>query len=133
LIEERLTKVETIQEQHTKLLNAQIEKNEALVRLTTLVERQMEDSKERDRRQEIRDEKQNEQMEKFSETIVKINENLTNLNSKQEHLDQRVNGIESTLKETRKNRKQTILNSLKYIGSVVVGLGLAWLYKKIGI
>lgn len=128
-----IAKIETTVDEHTRLLTAQTEKNDTLTRLATLLEREMEDSKERERRQEIRDKAQSKQMEKFSETLTNVNQNLTILNSKQELLDERVTGIETTLTTEKKNRKQNIIKSIKYIGSLLIGVFLAWLYKKLGL
>jgi predicted nuclease with TOPRIM domain len=130
---ERMAKAETKLDEHGKLLSAQIEKNEALTRLTTLVELQMQDSKERERRQEIRDEKQNKQMEKFSDTLVKVNQNLDNLNSKQELLDERVTGIEGTLSHQKIDVVGLVKSILTYALTAAGGIVVAYLYMKLGL
>ncbi|MED3562234.1 hypothetical protein [Bacillus xiapuensis] len=126
---ERLTKVETKVEEHDKKLNAQESKNETLTKLTILMERQMDDTKERERKQEIRDEKQNKQMESFGQTLIKVNENLTNLNSKQTMLDDRVTGIEGTLSK----QSFSMIDVLKYLGATIAGLAVGYIAMKLGI
>lgn len=126
---QKVAKLETKVEEHDRKLDAQIEKNESLTRLTTLMERQIEDSKERERRQEIRDDKQNKQMEQFGITLINVNQNLTNLNSKQELLDDRVTGIEGTLSK----QQFSIVDVLKYIGAAIGGLVVGYIGLKIGL
>jgi chromosome segregation ATPase len=105
-ISERISKVEQITEHHSQLLHSQGEKlesqndkNETLAKLTTLVEIQMQDSRDREARQETRDEKQNLQMKEFSDTLVKVNENLTGLNSSVSQVESRVGKLEDSQKK----------------------------------
>jgi chromosome segregation ATPase len=128
-LDNRLSIMESKMDEHSKILNAQIEKNETLVRIETLMARQIDDSQKRDQ-----------QMEKFESTLLKVNENLTNLNNSQqklgehqEKLGERVSSIENAIEDTKKNRIKTIINSLKYIGTLLVGFGIAYLYKKLGL
>ncbi|MDF2789820.1 MAG: hypothetical protein K0S80_2918 [Neobacillus sp.] len=118
---------------HSRQLIRQSEKNETLTKLATLMERQIEETKERDRRQEIRDEKQNSQMESFGDTLKLINSNLTNLNSKQELLDNRVTGIETTLDLQKIDPIRLFKAILSYfatgIGSIAIAY-LIWLFTK---
>jgi hypothetical protein len=126
-IYERLKKVETIQEEHTKLLDAQISKNEALTRLTVLMERQMEDNKEREKRQDLRDKKQNQQMDKFSETLVNVNNNLTNLNTNQQQMKQDMNEIGTRVSDIERLQEEQKIDPVKLFKAILsyiaTGLG----------
>jgi predicted nuclease with TOPRIM domain len=117
--------LETKVEEHSRKLDAQIEKNESLTRLTTLVELQMQESKDRERRQEIRDDKQNKQMEKFSETLTKVNDNLTNLNNQQHSLTERVSDIEGTLSGQKIDPIKLFKGILSYIATGVGSIAIA--------
>lgn len=132
-IDQRVTKVETTVDEHTRLLNAQSEKNDTLTRLTVLLEREMADSKERERRQELRDEAQSKQMEKFGETLSQVNQNLTLLNNSQKQLGQRVDNIENTLNEANINPNKLFKGILKEIGIGIGAFILALLLYKFGI
>lgn len=107
---ERVAKLETTVMSHDEMLKAQLEKNETLVKISLLMEQQVDDSKKRDER-----------MEKFSETLVMVNENLTSLNTKQELLTGRVNDIETTLSSQKIDVVQTMKKILIWL--VVLGLG----------
>lgn len=120
-------------EEHERKLNAQVEKNESLTRLATLMELQIEETKERERRQEIRDDKQNKQMEKFSETLTKVNENLTNLNTNQESLTERVSEIEGTLSGQKIDLVKLFKGMLSYILTAAGGGLVLYIYIKLGI
>jgi len=121
----RVRFLETKVEDHDKKLNAQAEKNETLTRLATLMELQMEEAKEKERRQEIRDDKQNKSMEKFGETLVKVNENLTSLNNKQESLGNRVAEIEGTLSNQNIDTFQLVKGILSYVATGLGSIGIA--------
>jgi chromosome segregation ATPase len=132
-IDQRVTKLETTVDEHTRQLNAQSEKNDTLTRLATLLEREMSDSKERERRQELRDEAQSKQMEKFGDTLVQMNQNLTLLNNSQIQLGQRVDNIESTLQNQNINTNSLFKGILKEVGLLLGGFVLAFLLYKFGI
>jgi chromosome segregation ATPase len=129
----RVRVLETKVEDHDKKLNAQSEKNETLTRLATLMELQMEEAKEKERRQEIRDDKQNKSMERFGETLLKVNENLTSLNNKQESLGTRVAEIEGTLSEQKIDTFKLVKGILSYIatglGSIAIAVAIWYLTK----
>lgn len=119
---ERLTKVETVQKEHERKLNSQLEKNETLIEMKTLMAIQIEDGKKRDT-----------QMEKFEGTLLKVNENLTNLNNSQQQLGNRVSDIESTLNEQKVDPVKLFKSILSYfatsMGSIAVAY-LIWLLTK---
>jgi vacuolar-type H+-ATPase subunit I/STV1 len=137
-IDQRVTKLETTVDEHTRLLNAQSEKNDVLTRLTVLLEREMSDSKERERRQELRDEAQTKQMEKFGETLAAVNQNLSllntkqeNLNIKQEDINDRLSDVESVIKDQNINTgiffKGILKHTLLGLGTLIGGFILGWL------
>jgi vacuolar-type H+-ATPase subunit I/STV1 len=143
-LETDVAKVSTTVDEHTRLLNLQSEKNDTLNRLTILLEREMSDSKDRERRQELRDEAQNKQLEKFSITLEKVNENLTNLNvrqenlnNKQENLNDRLSDVENTIKGQNINTgiffKGILKHSLLGLGTLIGGFILAWILFRFGI
>lgn len=68
--------------------------NRELSRLTTLLEEQMKDSKEKD-------ERQFKQMDKFADALTNIDTNLTNLNRNQEQTQQRVSKLEDTIDKNK--------------------------------
>ncbi|PLR99657.1 hypothetical protein [Bacillus sp. T33-2] len=117
-IYQRLTKVETKLEEHSKLLEKQQDRNNSQVELNTLLKIQIETSKE-----------QSKQMEKFGDTLDRVNINLTNLNSKQELLDERVTGIEGNLSKQNLN----LIDIIKYIGATGIGIAVAYLYVTLGL
>jgi chromosome segregation ATPase len=129
----KVTRLETKVEEHDRKLDAQVEKNESLTRLATLMQLQMEESKERERRQEIRDDKQNKQMEKFSETLTKVNDNLTNLNTKQQSLTDRVSEIEGTLSGQKIDIVKLLKGMLSYLLTAAGGGVVLYIYIKLGI
>lgn len=125
----RVVRLETIQEEHAKLLNSQIEKNETLVEMKTLIKRQIEDSEKRDN-----------QMEKFSDTLNKVNENLTNLNINQQQMKvdmseigSRVTDIEKFQEEGKIDTAKLIKGILSYVatgcGSVAIAVVIWYLTK----
>ena len=134
---QKVAKLETKVEEHDKKLQIQSEKNESLTRLTTLVELQMQETKERERRQEIRDEKQNIQMEKFSTTLDKVNDNLTDLNISQQQMKQDMSAIGNRVADIEKYQEGSKIDSFKLfkgilsyiatgIGSIAIAV-LIWL------
>jgi arginine deiminase len=120
LIEEelyqRVVRLETIQEEHAKLLNSQIEKNETLVEMKTLIKRQIEDSEKRDK-----------QMEKFSDTLSKVNDNLTNLNISQQQMKEDMGEIGSRVSDIEKFQEAGKIDTDKLVKAILsylaTGLG----------
>jgi hypothetical protein len=116
---ERLARVETKQENHERLLNSQMEKNDLLTKMSTLVEMQVEVNKEQ------------------SATLKNINDNLTNLNNKHDKLGERVSEIETSLNDDKRTKRERINGVLKYvgtsIGTLVVTLLIAYLSVKLGL
>lgn len=125
-IYQKVAKLEAKVEDHDKKLNSQAEKNETLTRLATLMELQMEELKEKERRQEIRDDKQNKSMERFGDTLIKVNENLTSLNNKQEALGTRVAEIEGTLSEQKIDTFKLVKGILSYIATGLGSIAIAY-------
>lgn len=121
-IYERLTKVETIQEEHERKLNSQLEKNETLIKIETLMSMQIEDSKKRDK-----------QMDKFEDTLLKVNDNLTNLNNNQKQLGDRVTDIESTLNGQKIDVVGLVKSIFAYVLTAAGGLLVGYLAMKFGI
>jgi DNA-directed RNA polymerase sigma subunit (sigma70/sigma32) len=121
-IDKRLSVVENKTDEHSKLFEKQVEKNDNQVELNTILKMHLEENKEN-----------RIQMKKFGDTLDKVNINLTHLNTKQETLDERVTGIESTINESKKSAFKLILSSLKYVGSIAIGIGIAYIYKKLGL
>lgn len=87
---ERITRVETIVSEHSRKLDAQVEKNDTLTKLATIMEMQVEVNKE-----------QSIQMKKFDITLNKVNTNLDGLNKNLETLDTRVGKLESNDNERK--------------------------------
>jgi hypothetical protein len=58
-----------------------------------------------------------------------VNENLTNLNNNQQQLGERVTEIEGFLS----SQKFSMTDVLKYIGAIIGGIVLTWVYIKLGI
>lgn len=118
---QRVVRLETIQEEHAKLLNSQIEKNETLVEMKTLIKRQIEDSEKRDK-----------QLEKFSDTLSKVNDNLTNLNISQQQMKEdmgeigsRVSDIEKFQEEGKIDTAKLVKGVLSYIATGIGSIGIA--------
>lgn len=80
----RVSRLEAKVDEHSKSIERQVEKNDTLTRLVTLVELQTDINK-----------KQTEQMDKFDRTLNKVNTNLDGLNRNLETLDHRVEKLES--------------------------------------
>ena len=119
-LNERVTRVETIVKNHDELLKSQIVKNESLLRLTILMEKQ-----------EERDEKQNEQMERITNTLKDMNENLSSLNSAQHDMQKDVNEIGKRVEVVEKEQKEMKdSNTISLVGLSkktilwIVGVGL---------
>lgn len=128
-LSQRVTKVETKVEEHQRLLNAQAEKNDTLTRLTILMERQQEESKEF-----------KESLNKFNVTIDKVNENLTNLNHNQQQMKDDMNEIGNRVEEIEKKADEhkidpmkIFLKTLGFIGTLVGGAIAAYIYMKLGL
>jgi chromosome segregation ATPase len=135
-LSQRITKVETKVEEHQRLLNAQTEKNDSLTRLTILMERQQEESKEF-----------KSSLNKFNDTLDKVNENLTNLNLNQHNLNltqqqmkddmteigSRVTEIERNQDENKIDTIKLIKAILSYVATGIGSIAIAYLLYKFGI
>lgn len=134
---ERVAKLETIVENHEKLLISQSEKNETLARLTTLMEI---NSK--------RDEQRDEQLKEFGDTLKSVNDNLTHLNKSQEKIQQDISTISSRVEKVEKIQdeekqryvldlrglpKKTILKVVAIGIAAITAVVTAWVKLKIGI
>jgi hypothetical protein len=104
--------------EHTRLLEKQQDRNDSQTELNTLLKLQMETSKE-----------QQKTLDKFADTLERVNMNLTNLNNSQQQLGERVTEIEGFLS----GQKFSMTDVLKYIGAIIGGIILAWVYIKLGI
>jgi hypothetical protein len=125
----KVERIETRVDEHEKKLNNQLEKNDTLIELKTLVSIQVEESKKRDI-----------QMEKFSDTLDRVNDNLTNLNISHNQMKQdmseignRVNDIEKYQEESKIDPLQLFKNLIGYVFSIVGGIIVAILYMKLGL
>ena len=125
-LSERVSKLEIITEIHEKQLTAQLNKNESLTRLVTLMEHNT-----------AQEEKRQEQLDKFASVLEKVNENLSQLNRTQSQMQLDIANISSRVEKVEETQKEheessTIdLNGLtkKFIFWVVgVGLGALSLY-----
>jgi hypothetical protein len=128
-LSQRVTKVETKVEEHQRLLNAQAEKNDTLTRLSILMERQQEESKEF-----------KVSLQKFNETLEKVNDNLTNLNLTQQQMKDDMNEIGSRVTDIEKHQESQNINTnslfkgiLKEIGIGIGAIIVAYLLFKFGI
>jgi predicted nuclease with TOPRIM domain len=111
VVEERLSKLEVKVEEHSKLLDKQQERNDNQTELNTILKMNVE------------------QMKKFGDTLDRVDTNLTNLNNNQMQLGERVTEIEGFLSK----QKFSMTDVLKYIGAIVGGILLAWIYIKLGL
>jgi cytochrome c556 len=128
-VTERLVKVETKIEEHQRLFNAQSEKNDTLTRLTILMERQQEESKEFKA-----------SLNKFNDTLQNVNENLTNLNINQQQMKIDMNEIGNRVEEIEKKSDEhkidpmkVVLKILGFVGTLVGGAIATFLYMKLGL
>jgi chromosome segregation ATPase len=119
---QKVAKLETKVEEHSKLLQKQQEKNDIQTELNTLLKLQIEANKE-----------QNKTMEKFGETLNRIDTNLTHLNSKQELLDERVNGIEESLSGQKIDTVKLVKGIFSYVLTAAGGGLVLYVYIKLGI
>ena len=131
---ERVAKLEAKVDNHDRMLQAQLEKNEILTKISLIIENQREDAIEREKRQDLRDEKQNQQMEGFSLTLKQVNENLSNLNATQQQIiedlsevDVRVEKVENFQKDDAEKNTINLNGSLKKFIFWAVGAGLSGL------
>lgn len=107
-LNERMTRVETIQEEHKKLLNSQIEKNESLIEIKTLLARQIEDSRKRD-----------DQMDKFELTLIRVNDNLTSLNHNQQQIKNDMGEISTRVSDIERNQEEQKIDTSKLMKTIL--------------
>lgn len=136
---EKVAKLEVKVEKHEDLLKSQVEKNEALIKLSALMEMQMKQNEEREKRQEERDQQQNKQMEKITNTLDKVSDSLDelsigqkNLNNNYDNLNGRLGVLEADISEVKNDNKIDLPKLkkdiiTKVIPSVIGGLLLAWI------
>jgi hypothetical protein len=113
-VNERLTKLETKVEEHTKLLDKQQDRNEILIEMKTLLKMQTDVNVE-----------QNKQMKEFNDTLQNVNENLTNLNINQQQMKIDMNEIGDRVEEIEKKADEHKIDPMKVVKSVMSYLGTA--------
>jgi chromosome segregation ATPase len=113
-VNERLTKLETKVEEHTKLLDKQQDRNEILIEMKTLLKMQTDVNAE-----------QNKQMREFSTTLNNVNDNLTNLNISQQQLKTDMNEIGNRVEEIEKKADEHKIDPMKIFKSIMLYLGTA--------
>ena len=132
-LSERVSRLEVRADNHEKQLNAQIEKNETLTRLVTLMEYNV-------RQEHARQE----QIEKFSEVLEKVNENLSQLNQTQKQMQSDIAQISSRVEKVEERQKSeqehTTINlsgftkkAIFWIVSVGLGALSIYIYIKLGL
>jgi chromosome segregation ATPase len=135
-VNERITKLETKVEEHTKLLDKQQDRNEILIEMKTLLQMQTDVNAE-----------QNKQMREFGTTLNNVNDNLTNLNISQQQfktdmneiktdmneIGSRVEEIEKKADEHKIDPVKVFLKILGFIGTIVGGAIAAYVYIKLGL
>lgn len=131
--EQRLAKLETKIDDHSKLLEKQSDKNDTLTRLVTLFETQESANKERELRQEQRDKKQQEQLDKFGNAMEEVVVSLSNINQSQQQLGERVTEIEGTLSQQKIDPIKLFKSILRYVATAGAGIVVAWIYIKLGL
>jgi 3D (Asp-Asp-Asp) domain-containing protein len=112
---QRLSKVESKVEQHEKMLDEQVKKNEDVIEIKTLMKMQIEINQ-----------RTNEQMEKFSQVLSSINENITRLNINQSQLSERVTDIEKSISNNK-------IDILQWTKNILYSLLLAGIFYWFGI
>jgi predicted Holliday junction resolvase-like endonuclease len=110
-IYQKVAKLEIKVEEHSKLLEKQQNRNDAQTELNTILKMNVE------------------QMKKFGDTLERVDLSLNNLNNSQQQLGDRVSEIEGFLS----NQKFSMTDVLKYLGAIVGGIILAWIYVKLGL
>jgi chromosome segregation ATPase len=128
-VNERLTKLETKVEEHSKLLDKQQDRNEILIEMKTLLKMQTDVNSE-----------QNKQMKEFNDTLQNVNENLTNLNISQQQMKidmneigNRVEEIEKKADEHKIDPMKVIKQFLSYLATAVGSIAIAYIIWKLGI
>lgn len=130
----RVSKLEVQVDTQEKRWQSQVEKNDVLTKLATLMEMQMSESKEREKRQEVRDEKQNKQMSKITDTLNNMNENLTGLNSGLQEVKSRVTDIEKQQEDKKIDLGKLFKDIIfKGVPTVVATVVATWLLIQSGL
>ncbi|MFS1518486.1 hypothetical protein V1503_18795 [Bacillus sp. SCS-151] len=104
---------------HEKRIEHLESQSQETVRISTLMELQIETNKE-----------QNQQMKEFSNTMKNIDGNLTRLNENQEQLSNRVTDIEETLSESKVDINKII--KILFL-KMVLPIAVAYLILKFGL
>jgi predicted nucleic acid-binding Zn-ribbon protein len=121
-IEATISKMETIIDEHSRLLDRQQNKNEVQTELNTLLRLQIEANKE-----------QSKQLEKFGDTLDRIDTNLTNLNNSQQSLGERVSEIEGIMSDQKIDTVKLVKSIFAYVLTAAGGILLTILYIRIGL
>lgn len=129
-LHEKVSRNEVKIDDHERRLQIVENNSASLIELKTIIKMQVEDNKEREKRQIQRDEKQDAQMEKFSNTLDKVNENLTGLNSGLQDVTARVGKIEEAQEMKRIDWgllwKEILFKGLPTVAATVLGAYLLW-------
>lgn len=137
---ERVAVVEQISKSHNARLTKLEESNEALIKLSTLMEIQIDMDKQQNDKMAEMSRQQNEQMEKFGEVLDSVNINLTHLNQTSEQLKSSVGDLSgriSSIEATQDSHKIDVPQLMKriFIGVAMISVALLsnWLMKVTGL
>lgn len=128
-ITEKVARLETKVEEHSKSIEKMNENNDVLVEMKTILRMQTEINSET-----------KEQIKEFGVTLNKVNENLTNLNINQQQMKTDMSEIGSRVTDIEKNQEKhkidvfgLVKNILGYVVTAIVGGVVLWIYMKLGI
>lgn len=128
-ITEKVARLETKVEEHSKSIEKMNENNDVLVEMKTILRMQTEINSET-----------KEQIKEFGVTLNKVNENLTNLNINQQQMKTDMSEIGSRVTDIEKNQEKhkidvfgLVKNILGYVVTAAVGGVVLWVYMKLGI
>lgn len=124
-LHERIAVIETKVGNLENAVSKQLNTNETVTRLATLMEVQIEENAKREARQELRDIQQNQQMERFSKTLMSVEKSMTSMNEEIKNMGWRVEEIEK--KQDKITEAQTIDLSATWKSI------LKWLFGLIGV
>lgn len=117
-VSERLSKLEgKVENNSSRIVNQaiRIEKlegnNDALIRLSTLMEVQTE-----------MDKQQNEQMSEFGKILNSVNTNLSHLNSSHEQLKADMDDIGKKVQHMEKDRDDNKIDPVKLVRNIIIGV-----------
>lgn len=128
-ITEKVARLETKVEEHSKSIEKMNENNDVLVEMKTILRMQTEINSET-----------KEQIKEFGVTLNKVNENLTNLNINQQQMKTDMSEIGSRVTDIEKNQEKhkidvfgLMRSILGYVVTAAVGGVVLWIYMKLGI